>query len=156
MSHRAGIYVSHNAEIAHRLMNLPGKCEHIHGHSLQIEMHIAGHIDEKGLLAGLDFGSVKKVFRTLIDEQLDHQLHLNYKDPWSRELINDHQYDPMKEVPAISWSTLPGLRTWPGDPTTENIAKWICEAMCDKFGAKFPIRIFVQETNTNGAEYQLP
>lgn len=148
MSHHSGIYVNHNAEIAHRLMNLPGKCEHIHGHSLQIEMHISGHLDENGLLAGLDFGSVKKTFRSYLDETFDHQLHLNYKDPWSKVLQDVDQHNASK--------FLPGLRTWPGDPTTENIAKWIGMAMYEHFEAKFPVRIYVQETNTNGAEYQLP
>jgi len=148
-SFRAGLFVRHNAEIAHRLLLLPGKCQQIHGHSLDVELSIAGHIDANGILAGLDFSNVKSVFRDYLDTMFDHQLHLNADDPWANIL---HAEDG--DVMLINtMGGLPGLRTWPGDPTTENFAKWMCEHMHEKFG--LPVKIAIIETQSNGAEYEL-
>ena len=151
------IWVSHNAEIAHRLSQLPGKCQNIHGHSLDINLYITGELNDTGILEGLDFGLVKKLFRKHIDEFWDHKLHLNKLDPWARRL---RPYPTVGSVISelrggtvdISddWQTLPGLMTWNGDPTTENIAGWI-HAWVKLQWPNFQLEVQVQETNTNGA-----
>jgi 6-pyruvoyl-tetrahydropterin synthase len=119
---------------------------------MTIEMQLFGELNGSGILGDLDFGSVKKEFRGYLDTRLDHQLHLNAEDPWARVLQDVDQHDAADH--------LPGLVTWPGDPTTENFAKWICEWAevmfiynNDKLDA---VRISIQETETNGAEYILP
>lgn len=147
----SSIWVEHNAEIAHRLMNLPGKCQNIHGHSLNISMHLDGELNEQGILAGLDFGTVKKVFREFLDREWDHHVLLNVDDPWAgqwRQMPNGQQV-----TSYAHYQRLPGLTTTPGDPTTENLAKWLCEWAQQEFAGD-PIRgitISIQETGTNGA-----
>jgi 6-pyruvoyl-tetrahydropterin synthase len=153
----SNISVSHNAEIAHRLLNPNmGKCQNIHGHSLQITMTLWGDIDNDGLLGGLDFSSVKKKFRGYIDETFDHHLHLNNEDPWAND-IGWYNDKPRGAAPIIEGPhRLPGLVMWDGDPTTENIARWICEYMWATFRDVSSIVIDIQETNSNGAGYILP
>ena len=76
------IFVKHNAEIAHRLSLLEGKCQRIHGHSFHIKLTVHGIMDAQGICASIDFGSLKKLFRGYIDYEWDHHLHLNADDPW--------------------------------------------------------------------------
>jgi 6-pyruvoyltetrahydropterin/6-carboxytetrahydropterin synthase len=143
------IYVRHNAEIAHRLSQLPGKCQQIHGHSLSIKLSVFGPLNENGILCGLDFGSVKKVFREHIDTVWDHHLHLNVEDLWV------HATHPGLDGVERS---LPGLVTHPGDPTTENIAFWIGQYMEHEIGMmtqkSFSVHVDVSETGTNGATWR--
>jgi 6-pyruvoyl-tetrahydropterin synthase len=141
---------------------LPGKCQNIHGHSLQIELTIEGRLDKNGILAGLDFGAVKKIFRGYIDEKLDHHLHLNVDDVWANQLRTWSARPGLSKLGAadVIYSRLPGLQVWSGDPTTENLAKWICDEMYETFmnisGAINEVLVSIQETGTNGAEYILP
>ena len=59
-------------EAAHRLPHVPEghKCARVHGHSFQIEVHVAGPVDEK-LGWVMDFADVKTAFQPLFD-RLDH------------------------------------------------------------------------------------
>lgn len=138
----SGIYVRHNIEVAHRLMNLPGKCQQIHGHSMIVTMRFDGPLNENGILCDIDFGSMKRAFREYLDSRYDHHLLLNKDDPWARTIAF-----------AEGEQKLPGLMTTPGDPTTENIAKWICDWAVSAFepDGVTAIHIDVQETGTNGA-----
>lgn len=144
----SSIDVTHNAEIAHRLMNLPGKCQNIHGHSLQITLTLFGKLDENGILEGLDFGSIKGAFRGFIDRNFDHHLLLNKDDPWAGQwcerVPNTDSVGPYQE--------LPGLTVCTADPTTENIAKWVAEWASLVWEVR-PISCSIRETNTNGASY---
>lgn len=145
----SSIWVKHNAEIAHRLSELPGKCQRIHGHSLHITLTITGDVDEHGILAGLDYGTVKAIFRKYIDDNYDHHLHLNENDPWAAPLIR---------VDMNQGQQLPGLVVHPADPTTENITKWICEWACAELNSAgiTSVKVEIHETGTNGASHQLP
>ena len=138
--------VRHNAEIAHRLSQSPGKCQQIHGHGLQIELvllELAQDLetgmakDREGNI--LDFSAIKKSFRAHIDEDYDHHLLLNEADPWS---LAHHDGAPQEK--------LPGLKTFPGDPTVENLCKWIALWAAESFHVDVICRI--AETRTNGAE----
>jgi 6-pyruvoyltetrahydropterin/6-carboxytetrahydropterin synthase len=143
----ATIFVRHNIEIAHRLTQLPGKCEQIHGHSMWVELHLHGQINAQGILDGRDFGYIKKLFREYLDTHYDHHLLLNEADPFACTL-----YSP--DLPSgqdMQLGTLPGLRCFPGDPTTENIAKWVATWAARTFAASVDVR--VDETCTNGATY---
>src|SRR5690242_16056254 len=59
-------------EAAHRLPHVPEghKCARVHGHSFQIEVHVAGPVDPK-LGWVMDFADVKTAFQPLFD-RLDH------------------------------------------------------------------------------------
>jgi len=137
------IKLTHNMEIAHRLFLMPGKCQQIHGHSMTIDLTLHGNPDENGVFEGLDFGDVKKVFRRYIDENYDHKLLLNVNDPWAQ---------PIETVAAYEAGTgaiwLPGLVAVPGDPTTENLAKWILEWAQRTWDLR--TTVYIQETKTNG------
>jgi len=151
MANEQTIYVRHNAEIAHRLSQLPGKCQQIHGHSLQIRLEMQvwvngngiGCVDREGLLS-LDFGQVKKQFRRHIDETYDHRLLLNERDT----LLS--AFD-VSVAGATRYDGYPGLKECRGDPTIENISRWIGEWSAEEFGC--PVTLTVDETNTNGASW---
>ena len=140
------IIVSHNFEAAHRLFQLPGKCENIHGHSFQVGMELFGFVDGDGIVAGLDFGVVKKAFRGYLDSRYDHHLLLNQDDPFAGEVSYDGE----------TLLTLPGLMVVEEDPTTENLARWIGEWARKTFADEFNITgidICVQETRVNAATW---
>lgn len=124
------IAVRHNIEVAHRLWQLSGKCEQIHGHSMWVRMELGGDLDDHGLLAGLDFGAVKRAFRGYLDMRFDHRLLLDEADP-------------------LAGTALPGLQRTSGQPTTENIAQWIGGWAQAEF--ELPGSVTVQETHVNEA-----
>jgi len=136
----ASVFVRHNIEVAHRLTQLPGKCERIHGHGMWIKLELVGQVGPDGLIRPhgadqpLDFGTVKKAFRAYLDERYDHHLLLNRHDP-------------------LTALDLPGAVVCLGDPTTENIARWVAEWAVKTF--VMPTQVTVDETCTNGATCEL-
>lgn len=139
------IEVRHNIEVAHRLFNLNGKCERIHGHSMWVDLKLHGSVDAHGILSSLDFGTVKKKFRGFLDGSFDHHLLLNENDPWAGPVaLPDGSEDSASRVVH-----LPGVVTFPGDPTTENLARWIAEWAVDEF--ELPADVIVHETSVNAA-----
>jgi len=156
------LMVRHNIEVAHRLYELEGKCENIHGHSMWVELKLFGHVNSKGVLEGLSFGEIKKQFRGFLDETFDHHLLLHEKDPWAAplyRLLAEDWVDPTdpKAAPRTMYGLvdyaskgrLPGLMTMPGDPTTENLAKWIADWAVDTF--HLPCDVLVHETGVNAS-----
>lgn len=128
----SSIAVKHNIEVAHRLYELPGKCEQIHGHSMWVTMELFGDVNSKGILGGIEYGDLKKLFRGYLDTEYDHRLLLNMSDPFSQPLfmIEDTERGLHgRQVLTDKQIFLPGLQTTVGDPTTENLAKWISQAM---------------------------
>jgi 6-pyruvoyltetrahydropterin/6-carboxytetrahydropterin synthase len=137
------ITLKHNMEIAHRLFLMPGKCQQIHGHSMQVELTLQGMPNKNGIFEGLDFSDVKKRFRAYLDKHFDHHLLLNEQDPWSMIFT---LHDPIENDP-VHGRSLPGLVRVDGDPTTENLVKWIGHWALQEF--KLPCRVTIQETGTN-------
>ena len=146
----ASIIVKHNIEVAHRLFETKGKCEAIHGHSMMVHLEIPGQLDKHGMLDGLEFGAVKKLFRGYLDENYDHHLLLNYKDPWARPLAAHGDLDYEAGIVG-EFEPLPGLLTVTGDPTTENIARWVAEWGVETFDRT--CEVIVEETLVNAATY---
>lgn len=149
------LFVKHNMEVAHRLFTLPGKCQQIHGHSMQVRLEVHCDMDTNGYALQsdgtvLEFGDLKKQFRHYIDEVWDHHLHLNENDPLAQPLQHSARGAEGQFVLEGQWlGELPGLMKWPGDPSTENIAHWIREYMTTILpGMSFLIQI--DETGTNG------
>jgi len=65
------IFKRFHIEAAHWLPNLPEghKCARLHGHSFQVEIHVAGKLMSEGWV--MDFADIKAAFQPLYD-QLDH------------------------------------------------------------------------------------
>lgn len=137
------ITVRHNVEMAHRLIETPGKCEAIHGHSWWIDLTLGGYLSPSGLLNGIEFGELKQQFRGFLDESFDHHTLLNRQDEWARPL-------PLEGGRIVM---LPGLQVMDGDPTTENFAKLIGDWALDNFNGCLTIGVVVHETSVNSASW---
>lgn len=59
-------------EAAHLLINHPGKCKYLHGHSYKLAVTVTGNIDEESGMV-MDFGTLKRVVNTEIIEEFDHK-----------------------------------------------------------------------------------
>jgi len=58
-------------EAAHRLVDYPGKCNRLHGHSWTVEMSVIGNkLDKIGMVA--DFKTLKAMLMEVLDA-MDHQ-----------------------------------------------------------------------------------
>ncbi len=74
MSDRFELSRSYRFEAAHHLPRAPvdHPCRRVHGHSYEVELHIAGELDERvGWV--MDFADIDAAFAPLRDE-LDHRL----------------------------------------------------------------------------------
>lgn len=68
----------------HRLMNYDGKCKYPHGHNGLVEVVCAAdRLDARGMV--IDFGDIKSVAKTFIDENWDHRMLLRKDDPLVEE-----------------------------------------------------------------------
>lgn len=64
----------------HRLMKHPGKCRHLHGHSVKASISIrAERLNGQGMVC--DFADVSAAASEYIDRELDHNLLLHRADP---------------------------------------------------------------------------
>lgn len=141
------VSIRHNFETAHRLSHpdAPTKCQSIHGHSWWATVWIEGDtLDEGGML--VEFGALKRSWRALLDDELDHHLVVQRGDP---------VIDALKQL-------MPSMRiqVFDDDPTTEHMARWIFERTCQLLaqleGTKKDLRVakvHIQETAVNAAEY---
>lgn len=60
-----------NFAAAHNLLNYQGACEALHGHNWKIEVTVRGSdMDQAGMV--IDFGNLKKMTRSIVDDELDH------------------------------------------------------------------------------------
>ncbi len=63
----------------HRLMNHPGKCRNLHGHSVKASITIkAEQLNEQGMVC--DFAEIKNSAEKFINQQLDHNFLLHKDD----------------------------------------------------------------------------
>jgi 6-pyruvoyltetrahydropterin/6-carboxytetrahydropterin synthase len=156
---RTMIFVKHNIEVAHRLLNLEGKCQQIHGHSMMVTLEVHADKDADGYALGsdgtpLDFGLLKRWFRNYLDQIWDHHLHLNQADPLAGEIqiVDRDALGRYRNPEGLEGDTitLPGLIKWPADPSVENIAKWIKDYMRTHMPT-LSLHVRVEETRTNGA-----
>ena len=68
----------------HRLLNYDGKCRFFHGHNGKVEVRLqSDRLDAKGMVR--DFGEIKQVLQTWLDQTLDHRMILHEKDPLPKE-----------------------------------------------------------------------
>ncbi|QSA95642.1 6-carboxytetrahydropterin synthase [Methylococcus sp. EFPC2] len=64
----------------HRLMNHPGKCRHLHGHSVKAAITVqAEQLNDQGMVC--DFADLATCAHEFIDGQIDHNLLIHENDP---------------------------------------------------------------------------
>lgn len=64
----------------HRLMNHPGKCRNLHGHSVKAAISIAqDKLNEQGMVC--DFADIREAVEAYINQHLDHNFLLHKDDP---------------------------------------------------------------------------
>jgi 6-pyruvoyltetrahydropterin/6-carboxytetrahydropterin synthase len=64
----------------HRLMNHPGKCRHLHGHSARVAITLeSNELNDQGMVC--DFSDNKQFVGEWINKTLDHNLLLHKNDP---------------------------------------------------------------------------
>lgn len=84
----------------HRLMNHPGKCRNLHGHSVKASISIKRDtLDEQGMVC--DFSDVKDCVDGFINRLLDHNFLLHRDDPIIPALVaNNEQFLAIDEHPT--------------------------------------------------------
>jgi 6-pyruvoyltetrahydropterin/6-carboxytetrahydropterin synthase len=84
----------------HRLMNHPGKCRNLHGHSVKASISIKRDVlDEQGMVC--DFSDVKDCVDGFVNRLLDHNFLLHKDDPIIPALIaNNEQFLAIDEHPT--------------------------------------------------------
>ncbi|MEW5008408.1 MAG: 6-carboxytetrahydropterin synthase QueD [Cycloclasticus sp.] len=64
----------------HRLMNHPGKCRHLHGHSARVSITLKSEqLNNQGMVC--DFSDIKQFAGQWIDDTFDHNMLLHKDDP---------------------------------------------------------------------------
>lgn len=118
----------------HRLLNYRGKCRYFHGHNGKVEVQLSAEkLDEKGMVR--DFGEIKDILQSWVDEVLDHRMIL-------------HENDPLRATLEKAGEPVFILKT---NPTAENIARTIYETAQSK---GLPVtRVTLWETPNSFATY---
>lgn len=98
----------------HRLLNHGGKCENLHGHNYVAQIFVTGiQTDSIGRL--IDFGVVKSLFKTWIDDHWDHAMILWESDQQAVDAVQSVQPNRLCLLPY--------------NPTAENMAKHLLETV---------------------------
>lgn len=58
-------------DAAHHLHLYEGKCKNLHGHTYRVIITVSGFVNEIGMV--IDFADLKELYRTTIEQRLDHQ-----------------------------------------------------------------------------------
>jgi 6-pyruvoyltetrahydropterin/6-carboxytetrahydropterin synthase len=84
----------------HRLMNHPGKCRNIHGHSVKASISIKQEqLNDQAMVC--DFSDIKDSVEKYIDTHLDHNLLLHKDDPIIPALeANNERFMTIDEHPT--------------------------------------------------------
>lgn len=104
-------------DAAHRILNHESKCKMLHGHRYVLEAEFtAKKLDKLGRV--IDFGVIREVLGTWIDDNFDHNTILSKKD----KKLGD----------KITSETGQKIFYLDENPTAENIAKFLFEKICPK------------------------
>jgi 6-pyruvoyltetrahydropterin/6-carboxytetrahydropterin synthase len=84
----------------HRLMNHPGKCRHLHGHSVKAAISIEREtLNQQGMVC--DFADIRECVEAYIDQHLDHNFLLHKDDPLIPALkANNERFWALDEHPT--------------------------------------------------------
>lgn len=132
------IKVKHTIQMGHRLWNLPGKCENLHGHTWTVILSLTGVPNDNGIL--VEYGELKKRWRGYLDELFDHHFAFDEKDPLVRgKTMNERAY------------TYPGYVALSFVPTVENLANYWCAMAETMFGERYTYAVELWEGEVNCA-----
>lgn len=145
-------------DAAHRVLRHESKCKHLHGHRYVADVTVtAPELDDLGRV--IDFGVLKQLVGTWIDENWDHNILLHHEDPLAsfahileagRISGKDGTYDVADEIFA---GKMPYI--FPDNPTAENIAHKLYEKATELLVVHdisvLNVRVF--ETPTCWADY---
>ena len=124
-----------NFEYGHRILNHPGKCKRLHGHSGKVEFTLWGEVDkETGMV--IDFGDINSTVGDYLKNTLDHRTILQEGDSLIENL-------PSEDIIIIK-----------GPPTAENISLQILEQSSPLFPNK-QIKVRLWETEDSFAACSL-
>ncbi|NCJ07441.1 6-carboxytetrahydropterin synthase [Synechococcales cyanobacterium C] len=138
--------ITHNAEAAHRFFQASAspKCRSIHGHRWMITLMLRSEkLDDQGMV--VEFGHLKRIWRSWLDAHLDHALMLNQADPMAAAI---REIEPGSRLFLMS-----------ADPTTENIAQLLYEQaqlIVTALDCPSPVQVVgvrVEETQVNAVNY---
>ena len=126
---------------AHRLMDHPGACRNLHGHNYNITVYLeAKELNSQGMV--IDFGNVKQLIGTYINNLYDHKTVLQKTDPLLDVLM-----------PVMGNS----LTVMDCAPTAENMAetlhKNITHLLTVPYDVVKVVRVDVEETKNSIAVY---
>lgn len=111
-------------DAAHRVMEHQSHCKMLHGHRYVIEATFsAKELDNLGMV--IDFGIIKEILGNWIANNWDHNTILNIADKKLGE-----------EIAQITKQKIYYLN---GNPTAENMAKYLFEEICPKLFSKYQI-----------------
>lgn len=109
---------------AHRLINHESKCRMLHGHRYAVEASFcAKQLDDVGRV--IDFGVIREVLGSWINEHFDHNTILSISDKKLGE--------------EISKNTQQKIYYLPNNPTAENIAKHLLDDICPQIFINYDI-----------------
>lgn len=110
-------------ETGHRLVDYPGKCAHLHGHSYKWTVAMSCEtLDELGMVA--DFGILKHIMKSHIGIY-DHAFILCEMDP----LIKGKTWDQVMDMLRATNGERPRVFITEYNPTAENLAREVFDSM---------------------------
>jgi 6-pyruvoyltetrahydropterin/6-carboxytetrahydropterin synthase len=122
-------------DAAHRVLRHESKCANLHGHRYKAEITCAAKLDPLGRV--VDFGRVKEIVGTWIDDNWDHTTLANEEDAVLISFVEDQGLGR-------------NVYTFEGEPTAENIALallQISQSLLDAAGVRVRVeRVRVHET----------
>jgi 6-pyruvoyltetrahydropterin/6-carboxytetrahydropterin synthase len=119
----------HDISCGHRVHGHESVCAHLHGHNYRIYFTIEGQQDHLGRV--IDFGVIKRLLCTWLDNTWDHKFLISDLDPWG------------------------GVCPVPFNPTAENMALYLLETIGPRLlkGTNTVLaRVVVHETRKCSAE----
>ena len=118
----------------HRLLRHQGKCRYLHGHNGRIEVDVESDgTDELGMV--MDFGDLRDVVKSWIDENIDHRMVLSRDDPFVTAMRD-------MEEPVYLLDD---------NPTAENLSRHIFEQVRQRGVEVSEVRLW--ETPSSFASY---
>jgi len=140
MSNVAEVTFTRKFSAAHRIASDPGVCQRIHGHNYRVEITVRRMIAGEGgkVVSGDGFVIPADMIKEQVDRKYDHKLILDVDDPVGQNFGGD-------------W-----IVETPGPPSTENLARWICDdvtrLMSYVGGTLCTVTVILHETDTISAK----